>query len=104
MRAAMILTSWYLKETARIQSATSLQGELKQAQRLLEWLQAQDKALVWIGDIYRNGPSVFRRAQDARSSLRVLEDHGWVQPVNGIVAVNDVLRREVWQLAASPST
>ena len=94
---AVQLIEWYVSESLRLQSTICVDQELQVAEKLLEWLRQRGQMYVWVGEIYRLGPSAFRRAEDARRALHLLEDHGWVKRAEGRL-VNGVERKEVWRI------
>jgi hypothetical protein len=70
------LAAWYLAEALRLSEAYRLPASLRNAIRVLEWLQAKGKREITVREIMQFGPSSLRRKADAEAALAVLEGHG----------------------------
>jgi len=99
MEAGIVLAQHYAAEAMRLFGASSVSGDLREAQHLLAWLDtAWSEPLVSLPDIYQRGPNSIRDKARARRALTILVDHGWlVAAPAGDVA--GTFRREVWRIA-----
>jgi hypothetical protein len=98
MERAIKLMMYYLNEAIRISSAGQINRDLKDAELLLKWLQEKNLTLIYPVLIYQEAPSrKLRSKQHALKIIRILEEHGWLSPVDAI-EVDGKMRREVWRL------
>src|SRR5215204_4331959 len=70
----------------------------RSALQLLDWLLTWDHELISLPDVYQLGPNAFRDAKTAREAIYLLQEHGWLEPVEGGAFVNGVRRLEVWRI------
>ncbi len=86
-------------EALRLARAGVVEPELRQAQRLLDWLSnGWPEPCASLPDIYQRGPHGIRDKATASRLVRVLEDHGWLTRVEGGATVGGTHRREVWAI------
>lgn len=52
------------------------------------------KAAISLPDLYQRGPNAIRDSRIARRVVALLEEHGWLVPIDGGAVVNGVYRRE----------
>ena len=92
------LVEHYLAEALRLQAVGAVNGELRLAQRLLDWLrQRWREPAVALTEIYQRGPSAIRDRAKAKRAVDVLVEHGWlVEAGEGEVAGEK--RRQTWRL------
>jgi hypothetical protein len=84
-------------EALRLARAGVVEPDLRLAQRLLEWLTATwPEPLVSLPDVYQRGLNAIGDKRTAARIVGVLEDHGWLERVEGGGVVAGVSRREVW--------
>jgi hypothetical protein len=84
MASGIKLAEHYAAEALRLFAAGRVDGELRLAQRLLDWLQTQwQEPLVSLPDIYQRGPNAIRDKRTAHRLADLLVDHGWLMPVEG---------------------
>jgi hypothetical protein len=76
MTAGCELALWYVAEAVRLFDAYRLPPSMRNAIRLLEWLQVKGKPEIAVREIMQFGPSSLRRKADAEAALAVLEEHG----------------------------
>jgi len=85
-------------EALRLFDAGSARPEILRAEQLLHWLETSGPNLISLPDVYQRGPSVFRESKTALEAIQLLEEHGWLEPVDGGAVVNGALRRDVWRI------
>jgi hypothetical protein len=97
---AMKIANFFATEARRLFEAGSCSPELRQAEKLLDWLKTTwNEPLIGLRAMYRFGPNSIRDAKTAKAAVAVLEDHGWLQkyakagPVVGGEPV-----REAWRI------
>ncbi len=98
MEAGIALAQHYAAEAMRLFGASRVSGDLREAQRLLEWLRtAWTEPVVSLPDIYQRGPNAIRDKAHARRAVTLLVDHGWLvaAPAGD---VDGTFRREVWHI------
>jgi hypothetical protein len=78
MVAACELMTWYLAEGLRLTGLHRLSAELRNAMRLLEWLQSKRKREITRTEIMQFGPAPLRTKAAADAAFAVLEEHGYV--------------------------
>lgn len=98
MESGIRLMEFYLSEALRLHEAAQVPPELQLAQRVLRWLHDRGLPTVSLPDIYQRGPSCIRDAKMARAIVDVLEDHGWLQRIEGGTCIEGVRRREAWRI------
>jgi hypothetical protein len=73
--------------------------DLLLAQRTLDWLRDRWKEdLISLPDFYRFGPNRIRDSKTAKRIAGILQEHGWIDPVDGGATINGQRRREVWRI------
>lgn len=99
MEAGIMLIRYYADEALRLKCASNLNPDIAAAEKLLHWLQVKwTEPLIALSVIYQFGPSKFHTAADARKAVSVLEDHGWLVPLESGAVVKEQYRREVWRI------
>jgi len=99
MSAGIILAQHYAAEALRMFEGSRISADLLLAQKLLAWLtQTWNEDAVSLPDIYRNGPNAIRDKKTASSLVNILQDHGWLQRIEGGAEVAGHHRRDVWQI------
>ena len=97
--AGIELAQHYASEALRLFSARSVSDELRLAQRLLEWLENKwTEPLIALPSIYQLGPNAIRDKRTAARIVDILEDHGWLIPIEGSATVAGKSRRDVWRI------
>ncbi len=98
MAAGIELAKHYLAEALRLYHAGATDPDLELAERLLAWLREQGRPHVWLTLIYQRGPSAIRDAKTAKRIIRILEDHNWLEPIDGGMEIDGQFRRNVWRV------
>lgn len=106
MANGITLAEYYLSEALRLADAAMISLEIERAERLRDWLHkswpniAQSKGrnpqFVLPGDVTQFGPNSLRDTKTAKAALGVLVQHGWLQPLEKGVIVDDATRREAY--------
>ena len=76
MAAGCELAAWYVAEASRLSGVHRQPPSLRNAIRLLDWLEAKGKRETSIREIMQFGPSSLRGKPEAEAALAVLEAHG----------------------------
>ena len=99
LAAGIEVVQFYLSEALRLEDAGAAQPDLVRAERLREWLNTTWKHdVIGLTEIYQLGPRSLRDAGSAREAMAVVEDHGWVQRLEGGTTVGETFRREAWHI------
>ncbi len=94
---AVKIADFYTTEALRLFQARSCSPELRQAEKLLEWLKnSWREPLIGLRAIYRLGPNSIRDADAAKKAVAVLEAHGWLVKTAGPAKVEGLPVREAW--------
>jgi hypothetical protein len=97
---AIKVADFYTTEALRLFEADSCSPQLRQAEKLLDWLKTTwHDPLIGLSAIYRLGPNSIRDKKAAASAVCLLEDHGWLKKYVGpspTVAGKPV--REAWRI------
>jgi hypothetical protein len=94
MEAGITLTTHYLNEAMRLYEAGVSDPDIKEAEKLRQWLESRPSRLVSLVEIYQSGPYSVRHAKRARELMKILEEHGYARPTMD----PDNRRREVWSV------
>ena len=98
MRAGIRLTTHYLSEALRLFNAEFIDPDILLAEKLLDWLRNNGKSPVPLDDIYQYGPTEFRVAKTARNTMKILEEHGSVKPLEGGADIDGIHKKEAWKV------
>jgi hypothetical protein len=93
---------YYGHEVARIYCMGSVGDHLQQAQTLLDWLTGKQITEVYPSLVYQKGPAMFRTRGRALSVLRILENHGWLIPLEEGSEIDGKVRKEAWKVVLPP--
>jgi hypothetical protein len=97
MAAGIQLAQHYAAEALRLHGASRIDEGLRRAQQVLDWLLSQWKErAISLPDIYQRGPNSVRDAASARSTVAILEEHGWLIRIPDGAVVAGVWRKEAW--------
>jgi hypothetical protein len=100
LERAITIADYYTTEALRLFEAGSCSPELRQAEKLLEWIKTSwGEPLIGLKVIYQFGPNSIRDAAAAKKAVSILEDHGWLKrsdAPNPTVAGKIV--REAWRI------
>lgn len=104
MEQAITLARFYLREASRLAGAANLSAEIGRAEALRKWLREKwTKPEVTVRDVLQRGPGSLRESPRARAALRILEEHGWLTPLEQGTIVDGRVRREAWQIVKGVS-
>jgi hypothetical protein len=97
---AVKITDFFTTEALRLFEAGSCSPELRQAEKLLDWLKnTWQEPLIGLSIIYRRGPNSIRDKKAAKAAVGILVDHGWLQKPSGVPAVvAGKTVREAWRI------
>jgi Protein of unknown function (DUF3987) len=94
---AIKIADFYTTEALRLFQAGSCSPELRQAEKLLEWLKnSWREPLIGLRAIYRLGPNSIRDADAAKKAVALLEAHGWLVKKAAPAKVEGQPVREAW--------
>jgi hypothetical protein len=99
IEAGVRLAEHYAAEALRLFGASRINGDLRLAQRLLEWLLATwSESAISLPDIYQRSLNSIGEKAVAAKLVGILEDHGWLvrMPHGSIVAGQR--RRDAWRI------
>ncbi|WP_394227583.1 hypothetical protein [Paracoccus marcusii] len=104
MEQAITLARFYLKEASRLAGAANLSGEIGRAEALRKWLREKwTKRHVTVRDVLQRGPGSLRESPKAKAALRILEEHGWLTPLEPGTIVDGRACKEAWQIVEGVS-
>ena len=99
MAAGISLAQHYAAEALRLFEASRISADLLLAQKLLSWLLGcWSETAVSLPDIYQKGPNAIRDKATAAKLVKILEDHGWLQKINGGAFIEGQHRRDAWRI------
>jgi hypothetical protein len=78
MVAGCELMTWYLSEALRLSGVHRQPPNLRDAIKLLDWLQVKGKAEITRSEVMQFGPVHLRQKAEADAALTALEEHGWL--------------------------
>jgi hypothetical protein len=104
MDAGIDLAQHYAGEALRHFASGSTDVSLLLAETTLVWLlNVWEEPEVSLPDLYQYGPNPIRDKTTALNVAKILEDHGWLSPVEGGGSINGKTRREVWEIVRGES-
>jgi hypothetical protein len=98
------LAEYYASEALRLHDATRIGVELKEAEKLRQWLAAKwDQPHVTVQSLQRYGPGSMREKAGIERLLNVLADHNWLRQVTNVAVYDKAKRvekiaRVAWEL------
>ena len=99
LSAGIDIVQFYLTEAVRLKDNAAIDADLQQAARLLVWLQwSWPESVISLVEVYQRGPREFRQQKEAAASVKILEEYGWLVPMDGVHVVGGVRRREVFRI------
>jgi hypothetical protein len=96
MKSGIHLMVYYLGEFLRLSRTDVVNPDMVLAEELLEWLHKKEYEQVYPKQVYQFGPNGIREKKVALKIMKVLEDHGWLSPVEGGMRIDGSHRRKVW--------
>ena len=98
MQSGIALARYYGTEMLRLHNTASVSPDLRLAQRLLTWWQERSEPSLCLTYIYQKGPNALRTSAAARTAVKILEKHGWVEPLPAGTVLDGKPRKEGWRL------
>lgn len=100
MADAITLAQYYLAEAVRLADASTVSSDIDRAEALRKWLlEGWTEREVLVRDVLRLAPiRALRESPKARSSLAILERHGWLVPLDPGTVVRGAARKEAWRI------
>ena len=98
VEAGIALAQYYLGEGLRLFNNSHDNPDLILAERLLAWAQTLESKPVYLQLVYQYGPNQIRDQETARKIIRILEAHGWLEPIPGGQEIEGIHRKEVWRV------
>lgn len=95
---AIVLAEYYAREALRLFDTGSASPELRRAEALRKWLMTWDEPLISSRAIVRLGPNSIRNTATANAAIKVLVDHGWLDPTTGGATVEGKPVRQAWKI------
>jgi hypothetical protein len=78
LEAGIELAQFYAGEALRLDGASRANGELLEAQKLLDWLLASQEPAVSVRFVCQYGPNSIRTSERAEELIGLLVKHGWL--------------------------
>lgn len=101
--SVMILAHYYCGEALRLIESGYVSPQLEEAENLRRWLQARDGNVVSLRQVYQFGPNAIRDAKKARAIMAVLEEHGWLIPLDDGTVIDGRHVKEAWTIVRQQS-
>jgi len=69
---------------------------------LLEWFKAEGLKEIYPVKVYHDGPGVIRSKAKAMPIIKILEDHGYLSPIDPEDApeIDGKIRKQAWRIVA----
>lgn len=97
MKQAIQLVDYYLLEAVRLIGQGHDSPDLEIAEKCLTWCQKQDGGCIDLVSLYQRGPNPVRGKDNALKYVKILTDHGWLQPIGDRQS-----QSRVWRVLPSP--
>ena len=107
VEAGIELTNYYLAEAERLFEATFDASELRQAEKVGQWLHeylsrnSRNSRFVYLSEILQNGPRFIRTKDKALEILKILVEHGTIRPIHQEIEIDGSHRQNIWELRGS---
>jgi hypothetical protein len=99
MERGIALTEHYVFEALRLFGASRVNGDLRLAQRLLDWLlTVWHEPNVSLPDIYQRSLNAIGDQATARRLVGILQDHYWLVRIEKGAEINGKWRRDAWRI------
>ena len=98
MASGIVLVTYYINEALRLHNSSAIDPDIAKAQKLLDWLQSQQREKFTTVEIYQRGPGEIREAQVAKKMMGILVTHNWAAQLDGGLEFNGIHRKEAWRL------
>jgi hypothetical protein len=99
LEAGIALADHFAAEALRLFGTSQIDGDLKLAQKLLQWLwQVWKEPNVSLPDIYQLSISAIRTKAKANRMVDVLVDHAWLERLPEGAVIRGFRRRDAWRV------
>jgi hypothetical protein len=99
IEAGIALAEHYAAEALRLFGSSRVNGDLRLAQRLLDWLLgAWGEPAISLPDIYQRSLNAIGDKATAAKMVAILEDHGWLVRLAQGAIVAGQRRRDAWRI------
>ena len=89
MKTAIAIMKYFLDEALRIFGSGKVSPRVRDGEMLRKWLvEKYDEDVVDVRTCVRCGPGSLREAPKIRDLLKMLQEFGWVTPLNGSYVIN----------------
>jgi hypothetical protein len=93
------LAQFHLSEAVRLADAATVSVEIDRTEALRKWmLDGWTEPEIMVRDVVRLGPNPLRESPKARAALALLEQHGWIVPLDPGTHVRGAARAECWRI------
>ena len=87
-----------MSEALRLFNSGTTNSVLQEANKLMEWLQAENKKIVTLPEVYQYSPNSIRDANKARNLIGILVDHGYALPLIDGAEFEGKIRKEAYEV------
>ena len=102
MTDAITLARYYLSEASRLANAANVSVEIDKAEKLRKWLlESWPHPEITSREVVRLGPNSLRESPKAKAALAILEEHGWLVPLETGTVVRNASRTKAWRIVKS---
>lgn len=99
MAAATRLMSWYIGEAQRVLDTGEIAPAMQQAEAPRQWIvERSGRKVIAVRTVTRYGPNAIRDSQLARRLIKILEEHGWLIPIDGGAVIDGVKSKAAWRV------
>lgn len=99
IESACTLATYYAAEMLRIHAGAAVDAQLREAEKLLDWITRNGRTLIYPRLIYRHGPASIRDKRTAGKVITTLVEHGYLTQAPA-AEVDGAFRKEVYRLIA----
>jgi phage/plasmid primase-like uncharacterized protein len=96
IEAACDLATFYTSEMLRVHSGAVVSNDLREAEKLVDWIRAKGLRAIYPTMVYRLGPASLRSKAAASKVIRILVDHGHLSKVAGGLEIEGAFRPEAY--------
>jgi Protein of unknown function (DUF3987) len=99
IEAGIALGEHYAAEALRLFGTSRINGDLRLAQRLLDWLLGTwGEPHISLPDIYQRSLNAIADKATAAKLVAILEDHGWLVRIPQGAVIAGQRRRDAWRI------
>ncbi len=99
IEAGIALAEHYAAEALRLFGASKFTGDIRLAQRLLDWLLTRwSEPYISLPDIYQRSLNAIGDKATAAKLVSILEDHGWLVKIPEGAIIARQRRRDAWRI------